>query len=118
MTWLRWLLFLLGTLPPAMKLASMTGVGWTKAWGIMMLASWVVNEHLIILATFNQSFYCLRYWTSLLAWLRTDNPAVKFLATQAKSRSFGRRKIEACIDYACSDVEYCVQNPWGTSESC
>jgi hypothetical protein len=59
MTWLRWLWFFLGTLPPGIKLASMRGVGWTKAWGIMLLASWVMNEVLIIFATFNQSFFTI-----------------------------------------------------------
>ena len=30
MTWLRWLWFILATLPPAIKLASMTGVTWPQ----------------------------------------------------------------------------------------
>jgi hypothetical protein len=53
MTWLRWLWFLLGTLPPAIKLLSMEGIGWSKAWGSMFLISWVVN------AMFNQSFFTI-----------------------------------------------------------
>ncbi len=39
MTWLRWLWFILGTLPPAIKLFSMTGVRWEQAWGLMFLSS-------------------------------------------------------------------------------
>jgi hypothetical protein len=37
MTWLRWLWFILGTLPPAIKLMSMSGVRWPQAWGMMFL---------------------------------------------------------------------------------
>ncbi|KAG9233043.1 hypothetical protein BJ875DRAFT_379396, partial [Amylocarpus encephaloides] len=48
MTWLRWLWFLLGTLPPAIKLMSMRGVGWVQAWGMMFLISWMGNELLIL----------------------------------------------------------------------
>jgi hypothetical protein len=59
MTWLRWLWFLLGTLPSAIKLASMSGVGWAQAWGMMFLGSWLLNEFLIIFATFNQSFFII-----------------------------------------------------------
>ena len=44
LTWLRWLWFLLGTLGPAVKLAAMRGVPWTKAWGMMFLSAWVVFE--------------------------------------------------------------------------
>lgn len=57
MTWLRWLWFLLGTLPPTIKLASMSGVGWAQTWGMMFLGSWVINELLIVFATLNQSFF-------------------------------------------------------------
>jgi hypothetical protein len=59
MTWLRWIWFLLGTLPPAIKLASMSGVGWAQAWGMMFLGSWLLNEFLIIFATLNQSFFTI-----------------------------------------------------------
>jgi hypothetical protein len=59
MTWLRWLWFLLGTLPPTIKLASMSGVGWAQTWGMMFLGSWVINELLIVFATFNQSFFTI-----------------------------------------------------------
>jgi hypothetical protein len=44
MTVLRWVFFLLGTLGPAVKLCAMEGVSWTKAWGVMYLASFVVFE--------------------------------------------------------------------------
>ncbi|CAG8961780.1 hypothetical protein HYFRA_00006323 [Hymenoscyphus fraxineus] len=54
MTWLRWVWFLLGTLPPAIKLLSLNGVGWVQAWGVLFLSSWVLNELLIIFATLNQ----------------------------------------------------------------
>jgi hypothetical protein len=59
MTWLRWLWFLLGTLPPAIQLASMSGVGWAQAWGMMFLGSWLINEFLIIFATLKKSFFTI-----------------------------------------------------------
>jgi hypothetical protein len=39
MTWLRWTWFILGTLPAAIKLASVKGVPWAQAWGMMFLSS-------------------------------------------------------------------------------
>jgi hypothetical protein len=39
LTWLRSMFFVLGTLLPAIKLAAMKGVPWTKTWGVMYLAS-------------------------------------------------------------------------------
>jgi hypothetical protein len=48
MTCLRWLWFILGTLPPAIKLMSMSGVRWEQAWGMLFLSSWIINESLII----------------------------------------------------------------------
>jgi hypothetical protein len=57
MTWLRWLWFILGTLPPAIKLMSMSGVPWEQAWGMMFLASWIINESLIICAAINPLYF-------------------------------------------------------------
>jgi hypothetical protein len=50
-TWLRWLFFVLGTLPGAIKLMGLKGVPWTKAWGMMFLVSFLVVESLVILST-------------------------------------------------------------------
>jgi hypothetical protein len=51
MTWLRWLFFVLGTLPPAIKLMAMGGLPWTKTWGMMFLTSFLIMELLIILSS-------------------------------------------------------------------
>lgn len=51
MTWLRWLWFILGTLPPAVKLLAMGGIPWEQAWGLMFLTSWTVNEGLMMFAS-------------------------------------------------------------------
>jgi hypothetical protein len=77
-TWLRWLWFILGTLPPTIKLLAMRGVHWEQAWGMMFLSSWIINESLIIFAAMNQSFFTFSpngriSWpgfeqTSLSAW--------------------------------------------------
>lgn len=48
--WLRWLWFVFGTLPPAIKLLSMNGVPLTQTWALMFLTSWVANESLIVLS--------------------------------------------------------------------
>ena len=42
--WPRWLFFILGGLPPAIKLASLSGVPWTQAWGYFFVSSFVVIE--------------------------------------------------------------------------
>jgi hypothetical protein len=67
MTWLRWLWFILGTLPPTIKLMAMKGIPWEQAWGMMFLASWVINEGLIIFATSNQSFFTISR-TGRISW--------------------------------------------------
>lgn len=59
MTWLRWLWFILGTLPPAIKLMSMSGVPWEQAWGMMFLTSWIINESLTIYAATNHTFFTI-----------------------------------------------------------
>jgi hypothetical protein len=59
MTWLRWLWFILGTLPPAIKLISMSGVPWEQTWGIMFLTSWIINESLTIYAATNHTFFTI-----------------------------------------------------------
>jgi hypothetical protein len=48
-TWLRWLWFVIGTLGPAIKLAAMQNVPWTKAWGMMFLGAFVVFESMVFL---------------------------------------------------------------------
>ena len=59
MTWLRWLWFILGTLPPAIKLMSMRGVPWEQAWGMMFLTSWIINESLTIYAATHHTFFTI-----------------------------------------------------------
>ncbi|KAG4434157.1 hypothetical protein IFR05_010349 [Cadophora sp. M221] len=43
-TWPRWLFFVMGPLPAAIKLASFSGIPWTKTWGMMFAASFVIVE--------------------------------------------------------------------------
>jgi len=47
-TLLRWLFFLVGTLGPGIKLASMQGIPWTKAWGMMFLGSFLILEMMVL----------------------------------------------------------------------
>ncbi|KAF4635514.1 hypothetical protein G7Y89_g2570 [Cudoniella acicularis] len=47
-TWMRWLPFVLGPLPQIVRLASFTGVPWTKASGFSFLLSWLLIEILIL----------------------------------------------------------------------
>jgi hypothetical protein len=42
--WPRGIFFIIGTLPAAIKLASFSGMPWTKAWGMMFVTSFVVIE--------------------------------------------------------------------------
>ncbi|PVH89500.1 hypothetical protein DL98DRAFT_102290 [Cadophora sp. DSE1049] len=67
MTWLRWLWFVLGTLPPAIKLLAMGGIPWEQAWGLMFLTSWTVNEGLMIFASVYQSFFTISN-TGRISW--------------------------------------------------
>jgi hypothetical protein len=59
MTWLRWLWFIIGTLPPAIKLMSMSGVPREQAWGMMFLTSWIINESLTIYAATHHTFFTI-----------------------------------------------------------
>ena len=47
-TFLRWIFFLVGTLGPAIKLSSMQGVPWTKAWGMMFLGAFLIFESMAL----------------------------------------------------------------------
>jgi hypothetical protein len=49
--WLRWLFFILGALPQAVKLGSFGGVPWTQFLGFCYLASFVLVEILIFIAS-------------------------------------------------------------------
>jgi hypothetical protein len=49
-TWIRWLLFVLGPLPQAIRLASFTGTPWTKAFEYSFALSWVLMEVVIFAA--------------------------------------------------------------------
>ncbi|KAK0118420.1 hypothetical protein ONS95_012707 [Cadophora gregata] len=42
--WPRWLFFILGVLPPSIKLASFSGTPWTKIFGMMFLVSFLIIE--------------------------------------------------------------------------
>lgn len=65
--WLRWLWFVLATLPPTIKLMAMSGVIWPQIWGIMFFASWIVNESMIIFAAINSKFYTISR-SSEISW--------------------------------------------------
>ena len=43
-TWPRWLFFIMGPLPAVTKLASFSGIWWTKSWGLMFAVSFIVVE--------------------------------------------------------------------------
>ena len=86
-TWLRWLWFLLGTLPPAIKLASMTGVGWAQIWGMMFLGSWVINEAFILIATLNQSFFTI-----------SSSGHISWPGYEQNTRSANFKHIQQCLD--------------------
>ena len=50
LTWLRYLFFAIGTLPPAIKMIAMQGIPWTKTWAIMYLTSFLATEILVLLS--------------------------------------------------------------------
>jgi hypothetical protein len=82
MTWLRWLWFILGTLPPAIKLMSMSGVRWEQVLGMMFLASWVINESLVICAASNNAFFTVSR-TGRISW-----PGFEQITLSSKYRDF------------------------------
>jgi hypothetical protein len=67
LTWFRWLFFVLGGLPMAIKLGSMQGVPWTLAYGMMCLVSFLVVEAVAIFATFNRQFFTISA-SSRVSW--------------------------------------------------
>ncbi|PMD20616.1 hypothetical protein NA56DRAFT_646284 [Hyaloscypha hepaticicola] len=50
-SWIRWLCFILGPLPQAIRLGSFSGVPYTKLFGFGFLSSWLLVEFLILIAT-------------------------------------------------------------------
>jgi hypothetical protein len=50
MTWLRWIFFVVATLPMAVKLMVMTGVPWTQAFGTMFLVSFIAVELFVVVS--------------------------------------------------------------------
>jgi hypothetical protein len=50
-TWLRWLLFILGPLPQAIRLASFRGIPWTQFLGFSFLSSWLLVEIMVLVST-------------------------------------------------------------------
>lgn len=49
-TWLRWMFFVIGAAGSALKLLVMTGIPWTKTWGLLFLISFFAVELLIIVS--------------------------------------------------------------------
>ncbi|EPE31517.1 hypothetical protein GLAREA_12273 [Glarea lozoyensis ATCC 20868] len=54
-SWTRWLCFLIGTLPSVIRLASVSGLPWSKIWGLMFVSSFVINEMIAMSAHFSTS---------------------------------------------------------------
>lgn len=93
LTWLRWLFFILGTLPPTIKLASMGGVPWTKTLGMIYLTSFLVVETLVIVSTRRSNIpqhHIARSRTPQAEYVRKAFTEVdKVLAILAFSAQFG-----------------------------
>lgn len=53
--WPRWLFFVMGPLPATIKLASFSGIWWTKSWGLMFAVSFVVVELISFPSRMSQS---------------------------------------------------------------
>jgi len=87
MTWLRWLWFILGTLPPAIKLMSMRGVLWEQAWGMMFLTSWIINESLTIYAATHHTFFTISRG-GRISW-----PGFEQMTASSRYRNFRARVI-------------------------
>jgi hypothetical protein len=87
MTWLRWLWLFLETLPPAIKLMSMSGVRWEPAWGMMLLTSWIINENLIICAAANNTFFAVSR-TGCISW-----PGFEQMTLSSRYRDFQAKVV-------------------------
>ncbi|PVH75458.1 hypothetical protein DL98DRAFT_658139 [Cadophora sp. DSE1049] len=48
--WIRWLLFMMGPLPQAIRLASFQGVFWSKVLGFGFLVPWLIMELMILIS--------------------------------------------------------------------
>ena len=46
----RWMFFVIGTLPAAIKLASFSKIPWTKTWGMMFVVSFAITELVTVLS--------------------------------------------------------------------
>ena len=56
LTVLRWVFFIIGTAPSAVKILAMSGLPWTKAWAMMYLISFLVVEVIVLLRKNEKAF--------------------------------------------------------------
>jgi hypothetical protein len=76
-TWPRWLFFVMGPLPAAIKLASFTGLPWTKTWGMIFASSFLVIEFITLLSRSNVSELNETVLKMMGLWDRTTNAPVE-----------------------------------------
>jgi hypothetical protein len=97
LTWVRWLLFSLGTLPQVIKLFALQGVPWTQGWGTMFLASFLILELFSLAWQRNspryQSFYLVRMREAITASLRVVLRVFGFVG-----RDEGYSLVEEALD--------------------
>jgi len=68
LTFVRWLFFVLGSLPQVIKLFSCNGIPWTKAWAAMYLISFTVIEGLVLVSGFDKG----RSLSQPPTWIRKE----------------------------------------------
>jgi hypothetical protein len=93
--WPRWLFFLLGTAPAAVKLASFSGVPWTKTWGMMHLVSFVTIECLTFVATINPKEWEVETIEALTLVVHIETPRSKSPTKKSPSVTAGSTSTES-----------------------
>jgi hypothetical protein len=66
--WVRWLVFVVGVLIPAIKMAVMEGIPRTKTLGMLFLASYVVIEFMVVWASVNHEQFQVGQYSGRISW--------------------------------------------------
>ncbi|KAL4778786.1 hypothetical protein BJX76DRAFT_362391 [Aspergillus varians] len=85
----RWIAFVSGTLPQAIKLFAATGVPWSKAFGAMYLVSWLLFEILFLVA-------------------KLDPHDIRYIGTLPRSGTSLIQSIWAGVAWRCHALLYCL----------
>ena len=122
--WPRYLFFVMGTLPAAIKLASFTGNPWTKFWGLMFPVSFTIIELILLLSRWHgeltYSFATDSYAGALnwnvpavlgLSWEEWLEPQNRNLHTKTTSLCFWLKILDGVL-FSLASITHAIVLVW------